>query len=121
MLSDRVYTILKHLSSQEEALCASETPFEINDLTDLVEEGLVRTVDKSISGAVGEFPRTSTAYKLTPKGEDAILLHERSLKKELRDEKIARSTHGWTITSAIIAIIALLVSLASWLLPIKFG
>lgn len=118
MLSERVYIILKLLNDSSVPLCANETPFSTNEFTDLINDGYVYVKDKTVHKVEGEYPLTLPAYSITPKGKDAIILHEAEKARTDEAEKTAKQTLELTRISVKIAIASLIAAVISLLLTI---
>lgn len=118
MLSPRVYNILKFFSEQSEPLFISETNFEFNEIIELRNEGYLREESLSYAENEGDIPYGRTAYVITNKGRDALLLHDQELQRLVEDHRIARSSNKWAIVAAIASIVGILVSILLTLLPI---
>lgn len=118
MLSDRVYSILLFFSTKDEPLFVSDTPFHFNDISELKNEGYL--CERSISYAEhkGDIPYGRPAYSITPKGIDALLLHDQEVARLAEEHRIARSSNKWSIVAAIASIVGILVSILLTLLPI---
>ena len=118
MLSDRVYSMLMFFSSQNQPLFASNTPFPFSDIVELKNEGYLREESLSYAENEGDIPYSRAAYSITPKGIDALLLHDQEIARLAEEHRIARSSNKWSIVAAIASIIGILVSILLTLLPI---
>ena len=118
MLSDRVYSMLMFFSSQNKPLFVSNTPFPFSDIVELMNEGYLREEFLSFAENERDIPYGRSAYSITPKGIDALLLHDQEVSRLAEEHRIARSSNKWSIAAAIASIIGILVSILLTLLPI---
>ena len=118
MLSNRAYNILRLLSRSNESLWPEEINYTISDFTDLLKEGLVTEHDKTHPAEPGEYPLTTSAFKITPKGLSALLEHEEEISKQSKNFEISMRSLKWSIVAGIASIVGIIVSILLTLLPI---
>ena len=118
MLSDRVYSMLMFFSSQNKPLFTSNTPFPFSDIIELKNEGYLREEFLSYAENDGDIPYGRSAYSITPKGIDALLLHDREVARLAEEHRIARSSNKWGKVAAWISIVTLLATIVSIILQL---
>lgn len=118
MLSDRVYSMLMFFSSQNKPLFASNTPFPFSDIIELKNEGYLREESLSYAENDGDIPYGRHAYSITPKGIDALLLHDQEIARLAEEHRINRSSNKWGKVAAWISIVTLLATIVSIILPL---
>ena len=118
MLSNRAYNILRLLSRSNESLWPEEINYTISDFTDLLKEGLVTKHDKTHPAEPGEYPLTTSAFKITPQGLSALMEHEEEISRLSKNFEISMQSLKWSIVAAIASIVGIIVSILLTLLPI---
>lgn len=124
MLSQRVYNILKFFSEQSEPNFISETKFEYDEILELKNEGYLSSTIKGYYEFKGASPRGKDAYSITYKGKDALILHDKEVKR-IEEEtqrskenlKIAKSSRKWAVVAAWVGVVSVIVSIILTILP----
>ena len=118
MLSNRTYNILRLLSRSNEPLWPDEINYTTPDFTDLLKAGYVTKHDKIHPAEPGEYPLTTSAFKITPQGLSALFEHEEEISRLSKNFKISVLSLKWSIVAGIASIVGILVSILLTLLPI---
>lgn len=118
MLSDRAYNILRLMSRSNEALWPEEINYTTSDFTDLLKNGFVTKHDKTHPAEPGEYPLTTSAFKITPQGLSALMEHEEEISRLSKSFEISMRSLKWSIVAGIASIVGILVSILLTLLPI---
>ncbi len=118
MLSDRAYNILRLLCRSNEALWPEEINYTTSDFTDLLNNGFVTKHDKTHPAEPGEYPLTTSAFKITPQGLSALMEHEEEISRLSKNFEISMRSLKWSIVAGIASIVGIIVSILLTLLPI---
>ncbi len=108
-LYDNDYKILEYLTDLDESVAARETPYSLDDFSNLVENKCVRITDKTIQSKDGNIP--VNGFIITAKGRNALDAHYSEIEYRTTSLKWTKIAGISAIVSAILGALSIMTTL----------